>query len=89
MQRLRKKLNLRNNLCAYELRHAFGTYGIVRGVDIATLAELMGHRDTTMISRVYGHLADQTDHLAAAVVKAAGTAGGAGGRDAKNGGDGN
>ena len=71
MQRLRKKLGLRDNLCAYEIRHAFGTYGIVNGVDIATLAELMGHRDTTMISRVYGHLADQTDHLAAAVVKAA------------------
>ena len=74
MQRLRTKLGLRDNLCAYEIRHAFGTYGIVNGVDIATLAELMGHRDTTMISRVYGHLANQTDHLAAAVVKAASTA---------------
>ena len=81
MQRLRKKLGLRDNLCAYELRHAFATNGIVNGVDPVTLAELMGHRDTTMISRVYGHLANQTDHLAAAVVKAAGTGGGAVGRD--------
>jgi integrase len=78
MQRLRKRLGLRDNLCAYEIRHAFGTFGIVNGVDIATLAELMGHRDTTMISRVYGHLANQNDHLAAAVAKAAGTSGGAG-----------
>jgi integrase len=89
MQRLRKKLGLRDNLCAYEVRHAFGTYGIVNGVDIATLAELMGHRDTTMISRVYGHLANQTDHLAAAVVKAAATSGGAAGRDQKYAGGGN
>jgi integrase len=71
MQRLRRKLGLRDNLCAYEIRHAFGTYGIVNGVDIATLAELMGHRDTTMISRVYGHLANQTEHLVAAAAKAA------------------
>ena len=71
MKRLRTKLGLRDNLCAYEIRHAFGTYGILNGVDIATLAELMGHRDTTMISRVYGHLAEQTEHLAAAVEKAA------------------
>jgi integrase len=71
MQRLRRKLGLRDDLCAYEVRHAFGTYGILNGVDIATLAELMGHRDTTMVSRVYGHLAEQTDHLAAAVAKAA------------------
>jgi integrase len=83
MQRLRKKLYLRDTICAYEIRHAFGTYGIVNGVDIATLAELMGHRDTTMISRVYGHLANQTQHLAAAVVKAATTTCGAAGRDHK------
>ena len=71
MKRLRDKLGLRDNVCAYELRHAFGTYGVLNGVDIATLAELMGHRDTTMVSRVYAHLAGQTAHLAAAVEKAA------------------
>jgi integrase len=82
-------LGLRKDLCAYEIRHAFGTYGILNGVDIATLAELMGHSDTTMVSRVYGHRANQTQHLAAAVVKAAGTFGGAAGRDPKNTGNGN
>jgi len=71
MKRLRDKLGLRNNVCAYEIRHAFGTYGVLNGVDIATLSELMGHRDTTMVSRVYAHLAGQTAHLAAAVKKAA------------------
>jgi integrase len=71
MKRLRDKLGLRANVCVYEIRHAFGTYGVLHGVDIATLAELMGHRDTTMVSRVYAHLAGQTAHLAAAVAKAA------------------
>lgn len=71
MTRLRKKTGLRDDACAYELRHAYGTYGILNGVDPATLAELMGHVDTTMISRVYGHLAGQTEHLSAAAEKAA------------------
>lgn len=71
MTRLRRKIGLRDDACVYELRHAYGTYGILNGVDPATLAELMGHVDTAMISRVYGHLAEQTEHLSAAAEKAA------------------
>jgi integrase len=35
-----------------------------------TVAVLMGHRDTTMISRVYGHLMQRRDYLREAVRKA-------------------
>jgi|LSQX01.2.fsa_nt_gb integrase len=70
MARLRKKVGLRENACVYEIRHAYGTYGLLNGVGAATLAELMGHVDTTMISRVYGHLADQHEHLLAAAARA-------------------
>jgi len=70
IQRLKKKLNLREELCAYEIRHAYGAQALVNDVPIATVAELMGHQDTTMICRIYGHLADQTDHLRAAAAKA-------------------
>ena len=34
-----------------------------------TVATLMGHRDTTMISRVYGHLMQKRDYLREAVRK--------------------
>jgi integrase len=51
IDRLRKKLNLRVDLCAYEARHAFGTAAVVNGVDVATVAELMGHSSLEMVSR--------------------------------------
>jgi integrase len=68
--RLKTKLNLPDDLCAYMLRHAFGTNAILNGVDVATVAELMGHTSLEMVSRVYLHLADQHTHLNAAVDKA-------------------
>jgi len=68
--RLKAKLNLPDDLCAYMLRHAFGTNAILNGVDVATVAELMGHTSLEMVSRVYLHLADQHTHLNAAVDKA-------------------
>jgi integrase len=70
IQRVKKKLGLSPDLCAYMLRHAFGTNAILNGVDVATVAELMGHTSLEMISKVYVHLADQRDHLTAAVDKA-------------------
>ena len=70
IQRLKIKLNLPEDLCAYLLRHAFGTNAILNGVDVATVAELMGHTSLEMVSRVYLHLADQHSHLTTAVEKA-------------------
>jgi len=67
---LKEKLNLAPDLCTYMLRHAFGTNAILNGVDVATVAELMGHRSLEMVSRVYLHLAGEHAHLTAAVEKA-------------------
>ena len=69
--RLKKRLHLPDDVCAYLVRHAFGTDAIVNGVDIATVATLMGHADTTITSKVYVHLADQAAHLGEAVKRAA------------------
>ena len=63
--RLRKKLDLPDDVCLYLCRHGFGTRAIFNGVDGPTVAELMGHTSQEMISKVYVHLADQ--HLKAAV----------------------
>ncbi len=70
IQRLKKKLGLADDVCAYLFRHAFGTRAVLNGVDVATVAELMGHRSTEMISTVYLHLADQESHLQEAVRRA-------------------
>lgn len=56
----------------YTLRHSWCTHALERGVDAVTVASLMGHRDTTMISRVYAHLLQRPDHLKNALRKAAG-----------------
>lgn len=42
--------------CLYNFRHTFATRYLLAGGDSVALAALMGHRDTTMISRVYAHL---------------------------------
>jgi integrase len=56
----------------YSFRHSWCTHALERGVDAVTVAVLMGHRDTTMISRVYAHLMQRRDHLRDAVRRAAG-----------------
>lgn len=76
MRRLRKKLDLPPGTVAYAYRHSFATNGLAAGVPIATMAELLGHADTSMISAHYAHLNQCTDHLRAAASSAA-AAGGA------------
>jgi len=67
--RLRAKLGLADDLCAYLARHGFGTRAILKGVNPAVVAELMGHNSLEMVSRVYVHLADQHSHLSDAVAQ--------------------
>lgn len=72
--RLRERLKdkLPSDLCAYQFRHTFATDALLRGVDPITVAELMGHSDTTMVSRVYQHLRQNHAHMKAAALKAVG-----------------
>jgi integrase len=69
-RRLRKKLKLGNDVVCYSYRHGFATEALVCGVPIATVAELLGHADSRMISSHYSHLAEKRDYLRQAVVKA-------------------
>lgn len=59
--RLRKKLN--RPACAYAVRHSFATEGLKQGIDALTLAQIMGHRDTTMLAKHYAHLSRNPDYL--------------------------
>lgn len=69
MARLRKKLGLPQSIVAYSYRHGYAQRALLSGNDIATVAELMGHRDISMIARHYGHLDQARDHLKKAVAK--------------------
>ena len=68
--RRRETAGLPVDVVAYLTRHAFGTNAIIKGVDVATVAELMGHTNLEMVATVYMHLAGQHKHLHDAVEKA-------------------
>jgi integrase len=71
MRRTRKAAGIPEDAKLYGLRHAFGTRAILRGVDLKTLSQLMGHT-TTRMTEHYVALAGQRDHLAAAMEKISG-----------------
>lgn len=56
----------------YSMRHAYCTEALERGLDAVTVSVLMGHRDTTMISRVYSHLDKRHAHMSEAARRAKG-----------------
>jgi integrase len=47
----------------YSLRHSWATNSLRRGVDPLTVAILMGHKDPSMLARVYQHLAHSPEHM--------------------------
>lgn len=69
-KRLSKKLG--TPITAYAFRHTFCTEALERGEDSTTVAILMGHRDTTMVAKVYQHLTGNKKHLQAALRQAIG-----------------
>jgi site-specific recombinase XerD len=54
---------------AYALRHAFATDKILEGVDLVTIATLMGHRDLKMLQKHYQNVKNRSEHLRKAVRK--------------------
>ena len=70
LYRASKKLGF--HVCPYAVRHTFATDAIIRGVDLQTIASLMGHVDLKMLSRIYQHIKRRSDHLRAGLRKAVG-----------------
>ncbi len=68
MSRLRTRLGL-PDVIAYSYRHSFATDSLLAGNSLATVAALLGHSSTAMVSRVYGHLDQHNQHLLDAVRK--------------------
>lgn len=69
-QRISKRVAPRCSL--YALRHSWATNALKRGVDPLTVALLMGHKDPSMLARVYQHLSHSPDHMLERARQAAG-----------------
>ena len=67
-----KAVRLVPSCSLYTLRHTWATSALQRGVDPLTVAILMGHRDPSMLARVYQHLSLNPQHLLEQAQKAAG-----------------
>lgn len=74
-RRLRLKLPQLKGVVSYTIRHTFITDALERGVPVATVAELAGHKDLKMIQAHYGHLSEKRRHLSEAVRRATGCGG--------------
>lgn len=72
--KLRKRCALGADCRLYGLRHGFATRAVENGVELKTLAELLGHT-TTRMTEHYVHLAGRTKHLHEAVLRAVGDRG--------------
>jgi integrase len=64
-----KKLGF--ELFPYAVRHTFATDALTNGNDPITTATILGHRDCSMLMRVYSHLNKKGQHLRDAMEKAA------------------
>lgn len=77
MQEARKKIRHRRfsklvpNYSLYAIRHAWATRALVRGVDPLTTAILMGHKDASILAKVYQHLSLNPTHMRTQAEKAA------------------
>ena len=65
---IRPLANLPDDFDLYNLRHNFASWLVMSSADLLTVAKLMGHSDTKMIEKHYGHLAPE--HKQNALAKA-------------------
>lgn len=73
MRRVRVRAGLPTTLKLHGGRHMFATVAIMNGVDVATLAQLLGHADLNT-TQIYLHLSNKVDHLLSAMKSAIGGA---------------
>lgn len=66
--RLSKKLGF--HICPYAIRHTFATDAIIRGVDLISIAHMMGHKTLHCLTRIYQHVQRRGDHLYQPLLKA-------------------
>ncbi len=68
--RLKKHLGIK--FACYDLRHGFANRLLTNRADSLTVAKIMGHADTRMLSKHYAHLDDEADYLREQLKRAGG-----------------
>ncbi|MCS8616358.1 site-specific integrase [Latilactobacillus curvatus] len=58
LRNVENKLNV-DRLSFHKLRHSYASFLIFQGIPEAVIAKQLGHTDTNMLHRVYGHLLDE------------------------------
>lgn len=66
-ERIEKQTGKR--FCQYDLRHTYVTRKLIAGVDSHVVANLAGHTDSSMIDKVYSHVADDHEYMLKAAKK--------------------
>ncbi|PAQ12925.1 hypothetical protein CD798_17110 [Bacillaceae bacterium SAOS 7] len=56
LRRALKQLGITPLITMHGARHMFGNILIYKGVDLSVVSEILGHKDTTVTSRVYIHV---------------------------------
>lgn len=69
MDMLRRRADLPASVKCHGGRHTFATRAVMNGLDVATLAQLLGHESVLTTNR-YLHLADKGSHLSDAMQRA-------------------
>lgn len=59
-----KRAGISRKIRPYDLRHAFGTEMVAAGVDVGTVAKLMGHSTPIMLLNHYQYVMDQQKRAA-------------------------
>lgn len=60
LRRILKLLDI-EPISMHKLRHTMASYLIAKGVDLMVVAKRLGHTDTGMVMKVYGHLLKETE----------------------------
>jgi integrase len=63
-RRLKRELKM-PGLTATTLRHSYAHWRLTLGQDSLTVSKLLGHVDTTMLARRYGHVEQNSEYMKA------------------------
>ena len=59
MKKMLNELEIEPIITSKGARHTFGSVLLNKGVDIQVVAKLMGHKDTSMLIKIYAHLLEE------------------------------